>query len=291
MPGRGRPDVLLRVGRRSQFDRARRLAQLSASPHDWFECRRLADHSTYLRWSKLFEFLISADGRTIDYRRLEHATVESLRTYLLGQVLSFSLLSLGYEPLHATVVVIDGEAVAFLGDCGYGKSTLGAAFLARGFPMLTDDVLALEMRNGRWLAHPGPARVKLFPSVADKLLARGTGGRLNPDTSKIVLRLGAIESEDRAVPLRALYALPKPTRRSARVSVAPMQGQSAFLEIIGAAFNLIQVDRTRLENQFRMATQLVRDVPVRRLAYPRRLSALDAVCRTVIADARSLAGS
>ena len=59
-------------------------------------------------------------------------------------MLSFSLLSLGYEPLHATAVVVDGEAVAFLGDCGYGKSTLGAAFLARGFPLLTDDVLALE---------------------------------------------------------------------------------------------------------------------------------------------------
>ena len=279
---------MLRAGRRSQFDRARGLAQLSASPRDWFECRRLEDRSTYLRWSGLFEFLISADGRTIDYQRLEHATLESLRTYLLGQVLSFSLLSLGYEPLHATVVVIDDGAVALLGGCGYGKSTLGAAFVARGFPMLTDDVLALELRNGRWMAHPGPARVKLFPSVAHKLFARGNGGRLNPDTSKVVLPLRAIESEHRAVPLRALYALPKPTGRSARVSVAPMQGQAAFLEIVGAAFNLIQVDRTRLENQFRMAARLVGDVPVRRLAYPRRLSALDAVCRTVIADARSL---
>jgi hypothetical protein len=56
----------LRVGHESQFARARRLVRLSSSPRDWFECRRLEDRSTYLRWSKLFEFLISADGRTID---------------------------------------------------------------------------------------------------------------------------------------------------------------------------------------------------------------------------------
>lgn len=237
-----------------------------------------------MRWSGLFEFLISPDARTIEYLPLGPATDESLTTYLLGQVLSFSLLSRGTEPLHATAVVVDGEAVAFLGDCGYGKSTLGAAFLARGFPILTDDVLALEARGGRWFVHAGPPRLKLFPSVAHKLLARADGGQLNAGTSKLVLPLTGKEASSRPIPLTALYVLPGPGRRPARIGITSLQGQKAFLEIIRASFNLIRVDRARLTHQFAIASRLARDVPLRRLVYPRRMSALPDVCTAVIGD-------
>ena len=276
------------AGRTPQFDHARRLLHVSRAPLDWFECRRLADGTTYLRWAALFEFLISPDARTIEYRRLQKATNESFTTYLLGQVLSFSLLALGYEPLHATSVVVDGEAVAFLGDCGYGKSTVGAAFVARGFPLLTDDVLVLEAREGRWIAHAGPPRLKLFPSVAQKVLSRATGRFMNPRTSKLVIPLGAPQAFTSSVPLKALYVLPNPKhsrrRRHSNVRIEPLSGQKAFIEIIRAAFNRLQVDRTRLENQFDITTRLVQEVPVRRLTYPRNLSALGALCDAVLND-------
>ena len=281
---RGAPtDVLLRPGMARRFENARRQARPPSKPQ-WFECHRLRDGATHLKWSGLFEFLISADGRTIEYLALDGATDESLTTYLLGQVLSFSLLSRGSEPLHATAVVIDGEAVAFLGDCGYGKSTLGAAFLARGFPILTDDILALEVRDGRWFAHAGPPRLKLFPSVARKILARADGMHLNAGTSKLLLPLSGTEASSRPIPLKALYVLPRPGRRPARIGITALEGEKAFLEITRAAFNLIRVDRARLTSQFTTATRLVRDVPLRRLAYPRRLSRLDDVCNAVIAD-------
>lgn len=289
---RARPDVRLRSIGARRFEQARRLLQLPAEPNQWFDCGRLDDGTRYLRWAGLFEFLISSDARTIDYHGLEKASDESLTTYLLGQVLSFSLLSFGYEPLHATAVVIDGEAVAFLGDCGYGKSTLGAAFLDRGRRILTDDVLTLEMREGCWMAHAGPPRLKLFPSVARTVLARPAGRRLHADTTKLILPLAAAQVNGQSVPLRALYVLPEPAphaaRRPGRVSIAPVEGQEAFLEILRAAFNLMWVDRSRLANQFTVATRLVRDVPVRRLAYPRRLSFLSTVCDAVIADAAAL---
>jgi hypothetical protein len=239
----------------------------------------------------LFEFLIARDGRTIEYRRLKNATSESLTTYLLGQVLSFSLLSYGNDPLHATAVVIDGEAVAFLGNCGYGKSTLGAAFVARGFPILTDDVLALEERKGRWMAHAGPQRVKLFPSVARKVLTRSNGDALNPGTAKLVLPLRDGEVASRTVPLKALYVLsdPKPSRTRAtpsRVRIAPLCGPAAFLALTRSAFNLIQTDRQRLANHFAIAARLAAEVPLKRLVYPRRLDSLDMVCTAVLEDAR-----
>ena len=246
----------------------------------------------YLRWARLFEFLISPDGRTIDYHPLREATNASLTTYLLGQALSFSLLSFGYEPLHATAVVVDGEALAFLGDCGYGKSTLGAAFVARGFPVLTDDVLALEKRAGRWIAHAGPARLKLFPSVARTVLSRSGRYKLNAGTTKLVLPLAQGEWTGRSVPVRAFYVLPNPARARPHrgpIRVSPVTGQRAFLEISRAAFNLIQVDRARLARQFTMAARVAVDVPIRRLSYPRRLTSIGAVCEAVLADHERMA--
>lgn len=288
----GEPDVSLRAGDAHEFDAARRDLRLPRTPRDWFECRRLPDGTTYLRWQKLFEFLISSDGRVITFHRLAHATDESLTTYLLGQVLSFSLVSFKREPLHATAIVIGGEAVGFLGDCGYGKSTIGAAFISRGFHLLTDDVLAIEPRNGVWMAHAGPPRLKVFPSVSKRVLARRGVTRLNSGTSKLVLKLSADEACGTPVPLTALYVLGEPARKKgpepSRVELLPLRGADAFLEITRAAFNVIQTDRARLANHFELASRVANEIPVRRLVYPRRIRRLSDVCDAVIADAVTL---
>jgi hypothetical protein len=285
----GKPDVILREGRASRFARARLALDLSSTARDWFECRRLPAGTTYLRWAGLFEFLIARDGRRIEFRRLRGSTGESLATYLLGQVLSFSMLSFGYEPLHATAVAIDGEAIGFLGNCGYGKSTLGAAFLARGCAILTDDVLAVEPAANRWIAHAGPARLKLFPTVALRVLSRDNGRLMNPDTSKLVLPLAAEEAVAGPLPLTALYVLNDPADQNIDgVAITPLGGQQAFIEAVGAAFNLIRIDRPRLENHFGVVTRLVREVPMRRLSYSRTFASLDAVCAGVLNDVAAI---
>lgn len=289
-----RIDVTFQAWGAARFVSARReVSTTKNGARRWFHSCRLPDGTTYLRWRGLFEFLISRDGRRIRYHRLQHATGESFNVYLLGQVLSFSLVALGVEPLHGTVVVIDGEAVALVGDCGSGKSTLAAALLARGFRILTDDVMALDECGGCWSVQPGIPRLKLFPRIARRLLGgdpRGTP--MNPGTKKLVLPLNAGQTVDRPVPLRALYVLSGPARSERRrprgVRIEPLTGRSAFLEVVRAAFNLLVLDRGRLANQFAFATRLVESVPVRRLSYPRRLSALPDVCDTLLADLRSL---
>lgn len=279
----------LRVGEPARFKGIGRRETTDRSSPDWFYCRRLRTGSTYLRWTGLFEFLVSADGRDIRYHQLKRATPESFSTYLLGQVLSFSLLLFGVEPLHGTVVVIDGEAIAFLGNCGYGKSTLGAAFLRLGFPILTDDLMALERTASGYAVHPGMPRLKLFPSVSRRVLGVERGGTpLNNGTSKQILPLAAGQVSRRRAPLRALYVLSEPTpggrRPAARIELERLSGGDAFLEVIRNSFNTIVVDRDRLANQFAFASRLVAAVPLRRLSYPRSLSLLPAVCEAVLAD-------
>ena len=279
-------DVRLKAGNAERF--ARILAEVGP-PHHWFRCCRLSDGATYLQWTDLFDFLISVDGRTIEYQRRKECGVDSFSVYLLGQVLSFALLARGVESLHGTVVRVDGEAVAFLGDCGYGKSTLAAKMLARGCPVLTDDLLVLEQHGRTWTVHPGMPQIKLFPAVARALLGSDVDGTpMNPGTSKLVLRLGDEQAARSPVAVKALYVLSEPgspgARRSAGVWIEPLSGRDAFLEVIRAAFNVVVVDPQRMANQFAFATRLSESVPIRRLTYPRRLSALSSVCDAVLAD-------
>src|SRR5688572_8460561 len=136
----------------------------------WCTSSRCSDGSNYLRWRDLFEFLISPDGRSVACRPLERPSFETLQTYLLGQVLSFALLKQGIEPLHATAIVVDGKAIALLGESSFGKSTLAAACLRAGATLLTDDVLVIRRHCGELCGFPGPARLKLFPEIARRFL-------------------------------------------------------------------------------------------------------------------------
>lgn len=288
-----RPDLVLRSATSAHFESARSRLNEARSAADWFACVRLADGNTYIRWQNLFEFLVSADGGLILYRRQSKAAQDSFSVYLLGQVLSFALLAHGVEALHGTVSVVNGEAVAFVGNCGEGKSTLAAAMLARRCPMLTDDLVVLDERDGGWMVQPGVARIKLFPSVAKKVLGRvPRAARMNRWTSKLVLPLSGSQSALRPVPLRAIYVLSQSeqvTRRRIPVQLESLGGSQALLEVVRAAFNLVVVDRDRLANQFSFASRLAAGVPIRRLIYPRRLSLLPSVCDAVVSDVADLA--
>ncbi len=286
---RGAPSRRVRLAPAGAASFARLRPRTGSAAREWFYCRRLESGATYLRWTDLFEFLVSSDGRDIRDHPLPQATPESLATYLLSQVLSFSLLAFGTEPLHGTVAVVDGEAIGFLGDCGAGKSTLGAAFLRLGCPILTDDLVALERTASGYSVHPGVPRIKLFPSVAQRVLGVSDGGeRLNTRTSKRILRLRGPQASWRLVPLRALYVLAGPTSAARRapsgIAIARLSPAAACLELIRHTFNTIVTDRERLARQFTWASEVAAAVPVRQLRYPRNLSRLPEVCEAVLAD-------
>src|SRR5437660_7239942 len=80
-------DVELCAARAPCFAQARGLAPASRNG-GWFQRTHLPDGSMYLQWCGLFEFLISADGRRVQGRPLQKASLEAFQTYLLGQVLS-----------------------------------------------------------------------------------------------------------------------------------------------------------------------------------------------------------
>lgn len=285
----GLTEIELSKGSSFLFSEAARETMIPADAKAWFHHARLQDGSTYLRWSGLFEFLISADGRRIAGRPFNGVTEEAFHAYLISQVLSFAMVKQGIEPLHATVVVVNGQAVAFLGDCGYGKSSLGAAFLQVGHPLLTDDVLVVEERGHGFGAYPGPPRIKLFPEVAKTFLGdRVRGTPMHPQTPKLVILLDPFLSSQAVVPLKSIYVLRRsiPGSQSMKITIRTLSQQRAFLELLRNTFNTVISEGERLKRQFKMATVVASKVPIKSLSYPRILGLLPSVREAILSDLR-----
>jgi hypothetical protein len=285
------PDVTIEVAEAECFLSARKLAGVG-DRQEWRHHAVLGDGTTYLQWTDLFEFLVSPDGGRILGHPLKHATDESFKTYLLGQVLSFALLHRGIEQLHATTVAVDGQAVAFLGNSGYGKSSLGGAFLRAGYSILTDDLLVLEANGRGFQAHPGPPRIKMFPEMAREFLpGQAAGDAMNHTTRKMIIPLRPEQTARQKTPLRAIYVLntPAASARSRRVSIRGMSHRKAFLELLTNTFNTVNSEPERLKSQFVFAHAVCNAVPVRALSYPRDFRIVPQIITAVLADLQGMA--
>jgi hypothetical protein len=183
----------------------------------------------YFRWDAVGSFLVQG-GRDIIVEPTPGAEAELLRAGILGIVFATLLHQRGLFVLHASSVVCDGQALVFLGEKGAGKSTMAAALYGRGHPLMTDDVLALDIgRSGEVVALPAFPQFKLMPESA--------AGALGDDPAQL-LRLGSVydklvrRAEERfttqPVPLGRVYALEVgPT-----IALTPLPPREAALQLI-----------------------------------------------------------
>lgn len=99
------------------------------------------------------------DGRHIAVCPEKEADQDELRLFILGSCMGAALMQRGLLPLHGSAVAIDGQAYGIVGDSGAGKSTLAAAFLQAGFPLISDDVIALDFSGD----YPKPLVIPSYP--------------------------------------------------------------------------------------------------------------------------------
>jgi hypothetical protein len=271
----------------SVFLTAMQGASFDPRSDSWYRIAFLQDGSTYVRWETVGEFLVAADGRRITCRAAEESSGESFQVYMLGQALSFALVKQGFEPLHATVVAVDDQAVAFLGGNAFGKSSLAACFLEAGCRLLTDDLLVLRESSREILAYPGPPRLKLFPKIASRFLGQmGNRVHMNAHTEKLILPLDEHRRCSSPVSLKAVYSLvaPRDACRKPGVSIERLSPGEAFVELVKGTFNRRLMGPGRLARQFDAMAGLADRISVQKLTYPRAIDRLQEVRGMVLAD-------
>jgi len=170
--------------------------------------------------------------------------IQAWQRLLIAQVLPFAAVLRGLEVLHASAVVIDEGAVAFLGQSGSGKTSLALALCRQGAGFLADDVLALERMDDELVGHPGAPVAGIDRGEADRLRRLEGGGErevLSVDSREQVARMPAIAE---SAPLRALFFLDRRPDGPAEPRFEPAADSQMLL---AATFNLVLAGPRRLE--------------------------------------------
>jgi hypothetical protein len=108
-------------------------------------------------------FALGHDGKNMWGVWPQQMSLEDAMVYLLGPVFAFVLRLRGFTSLHASAAVIRGNAVAFVGPGGAGKSTIVGALARQGYPILGDDVAVLEEISEEFYLRPAYPHVRLWP--------------------------------------------------------------------------------------------------------------------------------
>jgi hypothetical protein len=204
--------------------------------------------------------LVAADGARCASALPDAPAWHGLKL-LAAQTLPLISTLRGHEVLHAAGVVIGDRLIGIVAASGAGKSATACNVIAQGGRFFADDVLALEVADGRVHAHPGTRLLNLYARDLEAIPA-GTerlGERLG-ESDKVHF---APEGFPSALPLCGLLFL----RRGpdvAATAVAPLTGVPSRL--LGNAF-LPYLDRAdRLTHQLDVMSTLAQGVPLADLA-------------------------
>jgi hypothetical protein len=178
---------------------------------------------------------------------------------LLDTVLFSVSFARGFELLHASAIATPAGAVAFVGPTGAGKSSLLAELIRRGRRLLSDDVLAIDMKEKQIIAYPAPAVMNL------------PGGRLGPSELKATI-VSEFSDENEfwvvvptavteCMPLARLFVL-DPDARETGVSRLK---DATFLDIAPFAISLPH-DSARARRRFEVLSALAGNVAIDRLS-------------------------
>ena len=201
---------------------------------------------------------------------------------VLAQALPLAAALQGLELLHASAIASDGRAYAITGPSGTGKTSTALHALRGGAKLVTDDVLAIELRDGIPTVFPGSAvarvdaaQMRAIPPAERRRLgtvvARGEKHHLAVAGARGPLALGGV------------YHLVRPVPKAGEISISTDEPPDP-LSLLGNAFLTYLQNPERLRRQFEVCAAIIDKVPVRRVEVPPGAEA-DEVAQAVLEDA------
>lgn len=255
--------------------------------------RTLARNSYYqFLYNDGTEFILDRRGTEIWASWQDGATLEDTTTYLLGPVLGFLLRLRGITCLHASAVAIGGQAVAFVGPAGAGKSTTAAVFAERGYPVLSDDVVALVFMGDEFLVQPAYPRLCLWPDAARSLYASPEAlPRLTPTWEKRYLDLNdsGYQFQQKPLPLAGIYFLRERSRDSEAPRIEAVTARTGLMDLIANTYVNYLLDRRMRAREFDLLGRLPTRIPLRRVQSHLDPIYLAKFCDVILHDFHALA--
>ncbi|WP_019503648.1 hypothetical protein [Pleurocapsa sp. PCC 7319] len=239
----------------------------------------------YLQWSGVGSFL-AQDGNnlTVDPDS-DDIEPELLNLYILSEALGLILYQRGFFLLHASAVKIGDYAVVIVGAPGAGKSTMAAAFAKHGYPVLADDMVAINNIQDIPTVYPAFPQIKIWPATIKGLDFNISNlSPLFPGSRKRVIRQPEKFTSE-PCPLAGIFALDIGNQ----IRMTPMTGTEAFMTLtkfFPCPAQLLQNEA--LEKHFSQCIQLLKSVPAFKLERPQDFSIINQVITTIENKVNSL---
>jgi len=227
-----------------------------------------------------------AQGRYITADPLPDADMGAIRVIIENMALGVALHQRGILTLHASAVLLGGRAVAFIGDKGWGKSTMAAHLFARGHMPLTDDVLAIDVEPQPPSMRPAYPQLKLWPDAAASSLdvpPEELARTYNQSEKRLYRPEGSFPTDP--VPLQAIYVLDS----GPELTIESLASRPAFAHLLRNSYTVHLLKRTGAEvRHLQQLTQLGGCVHVYHLKRPQDLTLLPQIAKHVEEHAQAL---
>lgn len=228
------------------------------------------------------QFWVDREGANLWALWPDTSSLENTASYLLGPVFGVLLRLRGMICLHASAVTFKDCSVAFVGSEGAGKSTTAAAFVRRGHPAISDDIVALVERGG-FRIMPAYPHLSLWPDSVNFLYGSpDVLPCISPDLQKRRLALGN-RFEERSLPLGAIYILGD-RRADCAPFVETISDREAMIGLVVNSYATNILDRPMRAQEFNVFGRLLPTVPLRRATPHRDPSRIEELCEVILED-------
>jgi hypothetical protein len=263
---------------------------------EWFHTWSLQDETPwlllgrqpsgyFLRFPGMADFAVLDDAREVRGYTVEDTPPETIRHLILDQVLPLLLSHHGRFVLHGSAIATPRGAIGFLGQTGWGKSTLASSFSEEGMAVLTDDCLLLEEKTDCMTVIPSYPGVRLWPDSAQTVAGEDKcWAEVAHYTGKKRLDANAgIGFCGWPTELRRLYFLSSPNECTS-VSVNPLSPREVMLELVKYSYLMDVTSRLRLQQDFERLAKFAVNPIFFRLAFPHDYSQLATVRQAILSD-------
>ncbi|GAA4035792.1 hypothetical protein [Parerythrobacter jejuensis] len=214
------------------------------------------------------EFQIEA-GLSIVYRSMADDNATALQTFLLGSALPAALAQRGTLVLHGSAVRIGTEAILLIGPTAAGKSAIAAAFMKRGYALVSDDICTFDREA---LAQPGLPHIKLWQDSAVQLGI--TTADLSPTRVGLERYRFPCDAAEAPVQVAAVYQISAHNQPS--IAFEPVSGFETFEVLRAATHRSIHMTLFgHAKSHLKHCARLVENAPVTRVRRPNANCSID----------------
>jgi hypothetical protein len=201
---------------------------------------------------------------------------------LVGVGFAWWLLRQGLIPLHSGALNLNGELALFTAESGMGKSSLMSSFVSDGYPLVSDDFVAIhhDIGSKRVVATSAYPQMRLWPPSVEQFF--GDPAEHPPvfedgEKRRVLIGNGIGQFAPGEYPISRIYLLERRPEPTGEIYQERLSGAETFMTLLASMIMGAVFPVSELTPIWDAVQTLTEQVPFYRLSYPTGWDYLEAV--------------